>query len=154
MSGAQASQILEAVTRAADAAAQAALALKESNEQARAQKGGFSEASKVVKCPTSFGSANSAEDQSNWFDFAFFFKQWLVYAEPGFETDLKHVEDHLNVPVSYTASAEGVASEARSIEAVCDPFRSFATTTFEAVEASAQQQWHGGVEAIMQLVHT
>jgi len=36
MSGAQASQILEAVSRAADAAAQAALALKESNEQARA----------------------------------------------------------------------------------------------------------------------
>jgi hypothetical protein len=43
MSGAQASQILEAVTRAADAAAQAALALKESNEQARAQKSGFAE---------------------------------------------------------------------------------------------------------------
>jgi len=75
LSTAQASQILEAVTRAADAAVQAALALKESNEQARAQKGGFSEASKVVKCPTSFGSANSAEDQSNWLDFAFSFKQ-------------------------------------------------------------------------------
>ena len=52
MSGAQASQILEAVTRAADAAAQAAQALRESNDQAGAQKGGFSEASKVVQCPT------------------------------------------------------------------------------------------------------
>ena len=31
--------------------AQAALALKESNEQARAQKGGFAEASKAVKMP-------------------------------------------------------------------------------------------------------
>ena len=51
-SGAQASQILEAVTRAADAAAQAAQALRESNDQAGAQKGGFSEASKVVQCPT------------------------------------------------------------------------------------------------------
>ena len=114
MSGAQASLILEAVTRAADAAAQAAVALRESNEQARAQKSGFSEASKVVKCPTSFGSANSAEDQANWLDFAFSFKQWLVYAEPGFETDLNHVEDHLNVPVTYNASAEGAASEASS----------------------------------------
>ena len=28
--------------------------------------------------------------------------------------DLKYVEDHLNVPVSYTATAEGVASETRS----------------------------------------
>ena len=55
MSGAQASQILEAVTRAADAAAQAALALKESNEQARAQrKVVLQKLSKVVKCPASF----------------------------------------------------------------------------------------------------
>ena len=71
MSTAQASQILEAVSRAADAAAQAAQALKESNEQARAQKSGFAEASKVVRCPASFGSTSSTEDQSNWLDFAF-----------------------------------------------------------------------------------
>ena len=69
---------------------------------------------KVVKCPASFGSSNSTEDQANWLDFAFSFKQWLVYAEPGFEVDLKHVEDHLNVPVTYNASAEGAASEVRS----------------------------------------
>ena len=102
MSGVQATQILEAVTRAAEAASQAALALKESNDQAKAQRSGFAEASKVVKCPASFGSTSSTEYQANWLDFAFSFKQWLVYAEPGFETDLKHVEDHLNVPVSYT----------------------------------------------------
>ena len=114
MSGVQATQILEAVTRAAEAASQAALALKESNDQAKAQRSGFAEASKVVKCPASFGSSSSTEDQANWLDFAFSFKQWLVYAEPGFETDLKHVEDHLNVPVTYTATSEGAASEVRS----------------------------------------
>ena len=114
MSGVQATQILEAVTRAAEAASQAALALKESNDQAKAQRSGFAEASKVVKCPASFGSSSCTEDQANWLDFAFSFKQWLVYAEPGFETDLKHVEDHLNVPVTYTATSEGAASEVRS----------------------------------------
>ena len=45
---------------------------------------------------------------------AFSFKQWLIYAEPGFDNDLKHVEEHLNVPVAYTAGADGAATEARS----------------------------------------
>ena len=85
MAQSEAAQILEAVTRAALAASEAATALKESIEAQRAQRSGFSEASKVVKCPTSFGSQNSAEDQSNWLDFAFSFKQWLYYAEPGYD---------------------------------------------------------------------
>ena len=70
------------VTRAAEAASQAALALKESNQQARSQRSGFSEASKVVKCPSSFGNANSGEDQPHWLDFSSAFKQWLFYAKP------------------------------------------------------------------------
>ena len=104
----------------------------------------FQRLAKVVKCPTSFGSANSAEDQSNWLDFAFSFKQWLVYAEPGFETDLKHVEDHLNVRSCVIhCKCWRCCIWSAFKEAVCDPFRSFATTTFEAVEAGAEQQWHG-----------
>jgi hypothetical protein len=49
MSGTQATQILEAVTKAAEAeaASQAAIALKEANEQSRQPRSGFSEASKV-----------------------------------------------------------------------------------------------------------
>ena len=67
MAQSEAAQILEAVTRAALAASEAATALKESNEAQRAQRSGFSEASKVVKCPTSFGSQNSTEDhQTGW----------------------------------------------------------------------------------------
>ena len=42
----QAEQILEAVAKAAEAAS-----LREANEQSRAQRSGFSEASKVVKTP-------------------------------------------------------------------------------------------------------
>ena len=58
MSGTQATQILEAVTKAAEAASQAAIALKEANEQSRQPKSGFSEASKVVQCPKEFGCVN------------------------------------------------------------------------------------------------
>ena len=110
----QAEQILDAVAKAAEAASQAAVALREAKEQSRSQRSGFSEASKVVKTPNAFGNANSAEDQAHWLDFSFSFKQWLFYAEPGYEADLKHVEDHLNAPVIYNASAEGVKSMERS----------------------------------------
>ena len=54
----QAEQILEAVTLAARAASEAAVALREANEQSRSQRSGFSEASKVVKTPNSFGNTN------------------------------------------------------------------------------------------------
>ena len=114
MATGEAAQILNAVTQAAQAAADAAKALREANEQARANRSGFSEASKVVRCPAAFGNANSTEDQSQWLDFALAFKQWLCYAEPGFENDLKHVEEHLGVVVVFTSTEVGVASETRS----------------------------------------
>ena len=79
---------MNAVTQAAQAAADAAKAPPEANKQAKANRSGFSEASKVVRCPAACGNATSSEDQSQWLDFAFAFKQWLCYAEPGSETDL------------------------------------------------------------------
>ena len=99
-------------SKTAKAASQAAVVLREATEQSQAQRSGFSEASKVVKTPNTFGD-NSGEDQAHWLDFSFSL-QWLSYAEPGHEADLKHVEDHLNSPVIYNASAEGVKSMERS----------------------------------------
>eukprot|EP00435_Cladocopium_sp_Y103_P018349 s2423_g4.t1 len=107
----EAQQILDAVTRAANAASEAAQALREANEQSKASRSGLSEASKVVKVPDAFGNANSADDQAAWLDFSFSFKQWLFYADSAFENDMACVEKHLEVPVSFTATAEGSASE-------------------------------------------
>ena len=114
MATTEAAQILEAVTLAAGAASEAAQALKEANDQNRSQRSGFSEASKVVKCPSPFGCSNSAEDQSMWLDFSFAFKQWLYYAEPGYEVDLTHIEEHLNSPIVYNQTPEGEKSTERS----------------------------------------
>ena len=114
MATTEAAQILEAVTLAARAASEAAQASKEANDQSRSQRSGFSEASKVVKCPSPFGCSNSAEDQSMWLDFSFAFKQWLYYAEPGYETDLTHIEEHLNSPIVYNQTPEGEKSKERS----------------------------------------
>ena len=63
-----------------------------------------------MKTPNAFGNANSGEDQSHWLDFSFSFKQWFFYAEPGYEADLRRVEDNLNIPVNFTAAAEGAKS--------------------------------------------
>ena len=50
-----------------------------------------------------------------WLDLSFAFKQWLYYAEPGYESDLVHVEDHLNTPVVYVVgTAAGGKSKKRS----------------------------------------
>ena len=114
MSGTQATQILEAVTKAAEAASQAAIALKEANEQSRQTKTGFSEASKVVQCPKEFGCVNSSDDQVLWSDFAFSFKQWLFFADTAYEPDFKHVEDNPGTAVAFVETAVRQASKERS----------------------------------------
>ena len=114
MSGTQATQILEAVAKAAEAASQAAIALKEANEQSRQPRTGFSEASKVVQCPKEFGCATSADDQALWSDFAFSFRQWLFFGDPAYEPDFKHIEDNPGLTVTFNETAAGEASKERS----------------------------------------
>ena len=113
LDAAAAGALLQSVQQAAQAAAQAALALKESNER-RGNNFGFSEATKVVQCPKEFGSAVSSEDQTSWSDFAFAFKQWLFFADPLYEPDIKHVEDHPGVVVTFHESPAGLATQERA----------------------------------------
>ena len=113
LDAAAAGALLQSVQQAAQAAAQAALALKESNER-RGNNFGFSEATKVVQCPKEFGSAVSSEDQTSWSDFAFAFKQWLFFADPLCEPDIKHVEDHPGVVVTFHESPAGLATQERA----------------------------------------
>ena len=110
----EAQMMLQSVTQAAKAAADAAQALRESNVQQLAKSTGFAEANKTVQCPKEFGSPVSAEDQNGWSDFAFAFKQWLCFADTAFTADLDFVEEHSDVAVTYKDTAEGKASEQRS----------------------------------------
>ena len=104
-------QILQSVQQAALAAAQAAQAMREANEK---RVTGFGEASKMVQCPKEFGTSSSVEDQAQWSDFAFSFKQWLFLADWAFETDIKYVEENPNTPVAFQDNAVGQASKERS----------------------------------------
>ena len=104
-------QLLQSLQQAAIAAAQAAQALRESNER---RTTGFGEASKVVQCPKEFGSSSTMEDQSLWSDFSFSFKQWLFLADNGFESDLRFVEENPANAVVFQDNPGGHASRDRS----------------------------------------
>ena len=110
----EAQVIMQSVTQAAKAAADAAQALRESNAQQLSRGMGFSEANKTIQCPKEFGSSVSSEDHSSWSDFSFSFKQWLCFADAAFTADLEFVEGHSDVVVTFKDTAEGKASEARA----------------------------------------
>ena len=75
----EAQLMIQSVQQAAQATSQAARALRDVGLQG--QGGLVAEANKTVQCPKDFGSAVSAEDQNNWADFAFSFRQWLCFAD-------------------------------------------------------------------------
>ena len=90
--------LVQSVQQAAQAASDAAQALREANA---ARGGGFSEANKTVQCPKEFGHAISTEDQAGRTDFAFAFRQWLCFADEQYSAELKHVEENCNTPVTF-----------------------------------------------------
>jgi hypothetical protein len=108
---AEAQALMQAVQHAATAAAEAATALRDVGVS---KHSGFSEANRAAQCPKEFGSAVSAEDSTNWSAFPLSFKQFLCFADDGYSADLKHVEDHGDVEVTFQNSVEGQASKARS----------------------------------------
>ena len=110
---AEAQMILASVQQAAQAAADAAVALREASQN---RSGGFAEANKTVQVPKEFGSATSSEDQNNWADFAFSFRQWLCFADSGYSSDLNDVEEHTEVPVTFSETPEGIAIKNRSFK--------------------------------------
>ena len=110
---AEAQMILASVQQAAQAAADAAVALREASQN---RSGGFAEANKTVQVPKEFGSATSSEDQNNWADFAFSFRQWLCFADSGYSSGLNDVEEHTEVPVTFSETPEGVAIKNRSFK--------------------------------------
>ena len=123
--------MIQSVQQAAQAASEAARALRDVGLQ---RQGGFAEANKTIQCPKDFGSAVSSEDQNNWADFAFSFRQWLCFADSTYAADLDYVEEHSDTVVTYNDTAAGQASKARStklhaILAGWNPQTSAATAT-------------------------
>ena len=107
-------EIVSNAARPAESAAEAARALREAQDRPR---NSFSEASKVVKCPEFFGCATLDDDQSNWRDFAFAFKAWLIFADAEFESQLGLIERASENPISLPADT-GTLQRAYKLYAV------------------------------------
>ena len=88
-------ELVRAATVAAESAARASSALTTATTAATAKgagRTGFSEASKVCKCPENFGGGTVEEDQAKWADFSMAFKAWLYYADEMFRSEIEDLE--------------------------------------------------------------
>ena len=88
-------QMMQVAAQAAQAAAEAAESMRKvvaRDEEDKKQK--FSEASKVVRMPDSFGSEDHEQDQKGWPDFLHNFQSWLYYADGSFEAGVSNVHQH------------------------------------------------------------
>ena len=63
----------------------------------------------TVQVPKEFGNTISPGDQNNLADFACSFRQRFCFADPGYSSDLDHVEGHTEMPVTFSETPEGLA---------------------------------------------
>ena len=103
---------------AAQAASEAAAALKQFVERDNNDRQKFSEASKVVKMPEAFGTEDHEADARNWRDFLLNFKSWLFYADKSFEHGLSNVESNPKNVLSLAAMNEDSKSKALQLYAI------------------------------------
>ena len=94
MAAPEAVQMMQVAAQAAQAASEAALALRQFVDRDNNDRQKFSEASKVVKMPEAFGTEDHEADTRNWRDFLLNFKSWLFYADKTFEPGLSNVESN------------------------------------------------------------
>ena len=100
-------QLTQALIRAAESTANAALRIEQIQSAAQgsssstqtAGAGRFLEASKVVKQPAVFGPDTPEDERAEFPDWSVQFKAWLFYADSEFEAMLLHVEENIATPV-------------------------------------------------------
>ena len=107
-------QLTQALIRAAESTANAALRIEQIQSAAQgsssstqtAGAGRFSEASKVVKQPAVFGPDTPEDERAEFPDWSVQFKAWLFYADSEFEAMLLHVEENIATPVDVSGFSD------------------------------------------------
>ena len=84
--------LVQAATDAARQAATVAQSIQTTQVQSSQGRSMFSEASKILKQPESFGTNSSEEDAVNWRDWRLSFRAWIIFADPAYEQELDHAE--------------------------------------------------------------
>ena len=118
MAAPEAVHMMQVAAQAAQAASEAAAALKQFVERDNNDRQKFSEASKVVKMPEAFGTEDHEADARNWRDFLLNFKSWLFYADKSFEHGLSNVESNPKNILSLAAMNEDSKSKALQLYAL------------------------------------
>ena len=118
MAAPEAVHMMQVAAQAAQAASEAAAALKQFVERDNNDRQKFSEASKVVKMPEAFGTEDHEADARNWRDFLLNFKSWLFYADKSFEHGLSNVESNPKNVLSLAAMNEDSKSKALQLYAI------------------------------------
>ena len=118
MAAPEAVHMMQVAAQAAQAASEAAAALKLFVERDSNDRQKFSEASKVVKMPEAFGTEDHEADARNWRDFLLNFKSWLFYADKSFEPGLSNVESNPKNVVSLAAMNDDTKSKALQLYAI------------------------------------
>ena len=143
-------QMMQVAAQAAQAASDAAESMRrmvEKDDGDRKQK--FSEASKVVRMPDSFGSEDQEHDQKGWRDFLHNFKSWLFYADGSFETGLSNVDQHPKDVLDLNAMEPEHKAKAVQLYAILSGL-----LKGKPLRVLRQQEDRNGLEVYRQLVQT
>ena len=143
-------QMMQVAAQAAQAAAEAADAMRKlvaRDEDDRKQK--FSEASKVVRMPDSFGSEDHEQDQKGWRDFLHNFKSWLYYADGSFETGLTNVDQHPKDALDLNSMEPSHKAKSVQLYAILSGL-----LKGKPLRVPRQQEERNGLEVYRQLVQT
>ena len=150
MADPQMAQMMQVAAQAAQAAAEAADAMRKlvaRDEDDRKQK--FSEASKVVRMPDSFGSEDHEQDQKGRRDFLHNFKSWLYYADGSFETGLTNVDQHPRDALDLNSMEPSHKAKSVQLYAILSGL-----LKGKPLRVLRQQEDRNGLEVYRQLVQT
>eukprot|EP00434_Breviolum_minutum_P046245 symbB.v1.2.041711.t1/scaffold8537.1/size8461/1 len=143
-------QMLQVAAQAAQAASEAADSMRkmvERDDNDKKQK--FSEASKVVRMPDSFGSEDQDQDQKGWRDFLHNFKSWLYYADGSFEAGLSNVDQNPKDVLDLNAMEPAHKAKSIQLYAILSGL-----LKGKPLRVLRQQEDRNGLEVYRQLVQT
>ena len=143
-------QMLQIAAQAAQAASEAAESMRKMVEKDGSEnKQKFSEASKVVRMPESFGSEDQDQDQKGWRDFLHNFKSWLYYADGSFEAGLTNVDQNPKGVLDLNAMEPSHKAKSVQLYAILSGL-----LKGKPLRVLRQQEDRNGLEVYRQLVQT
>ena len=103
------SQVVAQLASVVGQQAQTSAAVPAPREASGSFEGNYTLANKVLKYPDGFGSDDFEKDCGLWFSWSMSFRNWLEFAEPVFESELREVEQRLDEQTSITGMPEACA---------------------------------------------